>query len=113
LARLENKVIAEEALKMLAAGVIQPSTSPWSSVPVLVAKPDGSVRFCIDIYGLNVVIARDKYPMPRVVHTLEPIGTQRNYISKLDFKFAFWLINIFPWQNKIVLRQHYYTYRFI
>jgi hypothetical protein len=39
-----------------------------------------------------VVTARDKYPLPRVVQTLEPIGTQCNYISKLDFKPASWLI---------------------
>jgi hypothetical protein len=92
LAKLEHKVIEEEVNKMLAAGVIQPSTSSWSSAPVLVPKPDGSVRFCIDYRGLNAVTTRDNYPMPRIDHTLESLGTTTKYMSKLDFKSAFWLI---------------------
>ena len=39
----------EENLKlMLQTGVISESSSDWASVPVLVRKKDGSVRYCVD-----------------------------------------------------------------
>jgi len=39
--------------KMLDVGVIQPSISEWTSVPVLIHKRDGGVRWCIDYRALN------------------------------------------------------------
>jgi hypothetical protein len=39
-------VIEEEVNKMMNLGVIEPSTSPYSSPVVLVKKKDGSVCFC-------------------------------------------------------------------
>ena len=38
----------EEVGKMLQAGVIEPSSSPWASLVVLVTKKNGSIRYCID-----------------------------------------------------------------
>ena len=40
---------------MIASDAMEPSTSPWFSHFVLVAKKDGSVRFCVDYCQLNRV----------------------------------------------------------
>jgi len=52
-----QKVIDEEVCAMEAAGVIEPSTSAWSSPVVIVRKKDGKPRFCIDFR--NDVTERD------------------------------------------------------
>lgn len=49
----EVVMIQEEIQKMLAAGVIQRSTSPWAAGLVLVRKKDGTVRMCQDFRQLN------------------------------------------------------------
>ncbi len=57
--------------RMLKGGVIEPSTSPWSSPIVLAKKKDGSFRFCMDFRRVNKVTKRDVHPLPRkrlVVH---------------------------------------------
>ena len=51
--------------KMLNAGLVRPSTSPWASPVCLVRKPDGSPRVCIDYKKLNAVTVPVQYTVPR------------------------------------------------
>lgn len=73
--RLE-RILREEVDEMLCLGVIEPSHSPWRSHPVMVPKPDGSVRVCIDFRKVNEVSHLDAYPLPIAPGLLEWLGQE-------------------------------------
>ena len=83
----------KEISDMLDLGV-SPSCGKWASPIVMVPKPDGSTRFCIDYRKLNAVTKKDKFPLPMIDNSLEWMSLQTHYISKIDCKSAFWGIPV-------------------
>lgn len=86
-----QKMINEELDKMLELGVVEPSQSGWSSPILLLDKPDGTKRFCVDFRKLNEVSKKDAYPLPQVTTILDRLREAR-YLSSLDIKSAYWQI---------------------
>ena len=76
---------------MLEMGIVRPSTSPWVSPVVIVPKPDGNIRFCVDYCKLNCVTKMDAYPMPRTDQMLEKIAKAK-FISTIDITKGYWQI---------------------
>jgi len=66
--------IDEYVVKMVEAGVIEPSCSPWTSNIAVVSKKNGSLRFCVDYRKLNSVTRRDAYPLPRIDSCLDALS---------------------------------------
>jgi len=54
-----QKKVEKELDDMLKLGIIEPSTSSYSSPIVFVRKPDGSNRFCVDFPKLDKVTVFD------------------------------------------------------
>ena len=77
--------------RMLQAGVIVPSSSPWSSNVCLVKKKDGRLRFAVDYRHLNVLTTIPAYPMPRVDTCIDSLGNSA-WFSTMDLRSAFWQV---------------------
>ena len=85
---METQAIKLEVDKLLDAKVCRPSHSPYASNPLLVKKPDGSMRMCIDYRPLNAITVPDPYPMPRADDIFDSIGDARVF-SIIDLKSGF------------------------
>ena len=81
--------------QLLALGIIEPSSSPWSSSLVIVQKKDGGVRTCIDYRAVNAVTDPDPYQMPLIEEILDMLASA-NFISKVDLTKGFHQIPIDP-----------------
>ena len=64
-----EKIIQE----LLAVGVIHPSTSPYSSLMVVVLKKEGDWRMCPDFRALNKLTIKEKFPIPVIDDLLDEL----------------------------------------
>lgn len=90
-----QQIIYDEVDRMLTEGVIEPSSSPWSSPVVLVKKSTGAYRFCLDFRRLNQASEKDAYPLPHINSILEKLR-EANFISTIDLKQGYWQVPLAP-----------------
>ena len=84
-------VVEKEVQDMLKLGVIEPTSSPYSSPLHLVRKKDGSFRPVVDFRRLNRVTVFDAEPMPNIDEIYSKLASARVF-SKLDFTKGYWQI---------------------
>jgi hypothetical protein len=83
-----QEAIRAEVDKMLEAGIIEPSFSEWSNPIVMVKKPNGKYRFCLDFQKVNSISKKDAYPLPNMNGILDELRSAR-YISTIDLSQAY------------------------
>lgn len=89
----EIQLIKNEISKLLEGKFIEPAQGPWSSRLVLVPKPDGSTRVCVDYRGINEKTMTDAYPTPRVDHILETLSGNM-WFSTMDAEKGYYQVRI-------------------
>uniref|UniRef100_A0A8C6PCD2 Gypsy retrotransposon integrase-like protein 1 n=1 Tax=Nothobranchius furzeri TaxID=105023 RepID=A0A8C6PCD2_NOTFU len=89
----ERESMEQYISESLASGLIRPSTSPLGAGFFFVSKKDGTLRPCIDYRGLNQITIRNKYPLPLLSSTFEPIQ-DATIFTKLDLRNAYHLVRI-------------------
>ncbi|XP_034560089.1 uncharacterized protein LOC117827597 [Notolabrus celidotus] len=77
--------------KLLAAGIIKESRSPYASPIVIVRKKNGDVRMCIDYRTLNSRTIPDQYTTPRIDEALDCLSGSK-WFSVLDLRSGYYQI---------------------
>ena len=90
---LLEKVITE-LNKMKKLEVIKKIDKPtdWCHPIVVVSKPSGEIRLCIDLTKLNAGVERELYPLESIEETLGKVGDECVYMSKVDANAGYWQI---------------------
>lgn len=95
-----KKDVEDQIRDMLDNGIIQHSTSPYSSpIWVVPKKSDASgkrkIRVVIDYRKLNEKTVNDKFPIPQIEEILDSLG-KSEYFTTLDLKSGFHQIQMDP-----------------
>ena len=90
--RLEDRVF-KKLDDMVAEGIITPVHEPteWVSRMLVVGKPDGDVRICLDPSELNKAIQRQHFAVPTVEQLFSKLSNAR-YFCSLDAASGFYQI---------------------
>ncbi len=88
----KHMAVEKHLLKLSAMGIIEPADQcPWSSPMVVVIKPDGDTRLCMDLREVNKVTKPDRYPMPQTEDILSRLGGA-HWFSTWDLEKGFYHI---------------------
>jgi hypothetical protein len=104
-----KKYIDEELVK----GTIEPSNSPCASPVLIVRKPNGGLRVCMDYRALNAITVKDRYPIPLIKETLDRLCKAKIF-TKLDIVAAFNNMRIREgdeWMTAFITRYGLYQYK--
>lgn len=87
--------VEEELNHLLEADVIEPAhgPTPWTSPVVVVPKPNGDVRLCVDMRRVNEAIIRERHPIPTVDEVVAELSHSKHF-SKLDLRKGYHQIEL-------------------
>ena len=69
--------------------------SSWASPVVVVPKPSGDIRLCVDMRQAHMAVKRERFPIPTIDEVLQDLN-QNKFFSKLDLTSAYHQIELSP-----------------
>ena len=93
LSPVETKEMERQVEDLLAKGFIVPSSSPYASPILFVAKPNGALRMCVYYRRLNTQTIKQRWPLPRIDQLLDSLHGATVF-SSLDLQSGFHQIAI-------------------
>ena len=77
--------VEEEIERLKALDIIEDATgaTPWVSPLVVVYKPSGQIRVCLDSRVINTAIERERYPMNTIEELIVDLNGAK-YFSKIN-----------------------------
>ncbi len=81
--------------QLLDIGVIEESSSPYSSPIVIVRKKTGEIRLCVDFRRINAVTKPDSYRIPTIEELIDTLGGA-SWFATLDLSSGYHQVEIEP-----------------
>ncbi|XP_043068710.2 uncharacterized protein [Drosophila bipectinata] len=95
----KKEVVAKMLDELLQQDIIQPSTTEYASPVVLIKKPNGSDRLCVDYRRLNKLLKKENFPVPNIEERLQE-AKQFKYFTSLDLNSGYYQIEVAPESRK-------------
>ena len=88
--KLEKKI-----RELLDDDIIEPveGPTPWVSPLVIIPKPSGGIRCCVDMHEENAAVVRERHPIPTVDEVIQRMNGSTVF-SKIDLKSGFHQIEL-------------------
>ena len=98
-----KKKYQEELERLVERGIKATVSQPtdWISATVVVMKPNGKVRLCLDPKPLNKALKRNHYPMPIIDYLLPELCKARVF-SVVDVTNGFWHVQLDDESSKLI-----------
>ena len=97
----------------LANGFIRPFKSPAGAPIFFDNKPNGSLRLCVNYWGLNNITIKNRYPLPLIGESLDRLGRAKRF-TQLDLTNAYYQMRICEgdeWKTAFWTRYGHFEYQ--
>lgn len=88
-----QEIIDTQVGRMMENDVVEPLQSPFTAPVVLIQKPDGTWRFCVDYRKLNTITIRDTYPLSQIEDALSRLEGSKDF-SIMDMQSVYWQVQM-------------------